>query len=70
MASKALGPKLAALYYDVMTNGLEFAEEGLKKSEERYRAQEKAKLERLARKMGMSLQPLTLEEPQIQAVTG
>ena len=69
VASKALGRKLAALYYDVMTKGLEFAEEGLTKSEERYRAQEKAKLERLALKMGMSLQPLTIGEPQIQAAT-
>lgn len=58
VACKALGRKLAELYYRVMTKGLKFVEEGLEKAEERFQEQARARLERQARKMGMSLQPL------------
>jgi len=58
VACKALGRKLAELYYRVMTKGLKFVEEGLNKAEERFQELARARLERQARKMGMSLQPL------------
>lgn len=57
VASKALGRKLAELYYRVMTKGLKYVEEGLEKAEARYREQAMAHLERMANKMGMILQP-------------
>ena len=69
VASKALGRKLACLYYDVLTKGLKFAEEGLKRSEERYKEHAKARLERMALKMGMALQPIPTDESQISTAT-
>lgn len=57
IACKALGRKLAVLYYNVMTEGLEFVEEGLKKAQENYEKQQKARLERMAEKMGMKIVP-------------
>jgi transposase len=58
VACKALGRKLAELYYRVMTKGLKFVEEGLEKAEQQYQEQARARLERQARKMGMRLEPL------------
>lgn len=58
VASKALGRKLAELYYRVMTKGLHFVEEGLAKAEQQYQQQAKARLERMARKMGFNLSPM------------
>lgn len=57
VASKALGRKLAELYYRVMTKGLKFVEEGLEKTQKKYDEQAKRKLERLAKGMGYTLQP-------------
>lgn len=57
VASKALGRKLAELYYRVMTQGMTFIEEGLAKAEKRYKEQQEQQLNRLARKMGYVLIP-------------
>ncbi len=58
VASKALGRKLAELYYRVMTRGLRFVEEGLEAAEKKYQEQAKERLQRMARKMGFALQPI------------
>jgi transposase len=55
VASKALGRKLAEVYYRVMKKGLKFVEEGLAQAEKKYEAQAKQRLERLAKKMGYTL---------------
>jgi hypothetical protein len=62
IACKALGRKLAVLYYNVMTKGVEFVEEGLKKAQENYQRQAIARLERMARKMNMAVRPIPAEE--------
>lgn len=58
IACKALGRKLAVLYYNVMTKGLEFVEEGLKKAQEKYKEQAMARLERMAKRMDMAVVPI------------
>ena len=58
VGSKALGRKIAELYYRVMTKGLKFVEEGLEAAEKKYQEQAKQRLERLAKKMGFILQPV------------
>jgi transposase len=59
VASKALGRKVAELYYRVMTKGITFVEEGLEAAEKKYQQQAKQRLERMAKKMGFVLQPIT-----------
>src|SRR5687768_11711386 len=46
VASKALGRKLAELYYRVMMKGLKFVEEGLKRTEAKYEEHARKRLER------------------------
>lgn len=59
VASKAMGRKLAELYYRVMTKGLKFAEEGLARAQRRYEELSRHRLERTARKLGFNLTPIT-----------
>lgn len=60
VASKALGRKLAELYYRVMTQGMKYVEEGLERAEKRYQEQQSQRLSRLARQMGYVLIPKDL----------
>jgi len=60
VASKALGRKLAELYYRVMTRGMKYVEEGLEQAEKRYREQQSKRLNRLAQQMGFVLIPRDL----------
>jgi transposase len=62
IACKALGRKLAVLYYNVMTKGVEFVEEGLQKAQEKYKEQAIARLERLAKKVNMAVVPIAATE--------
>lgn len=55
VAMVALARKLAVLYYNFMTQGLDYVEEGIQNYEARYQAQSKRSLERMARKLGYSL---------------
>ena len=55
VANKATARKIAVYYYNLMTQGFEFVEEGLKKYEERYREQTMKSLEKRAKEMGMKL---------------
>jgi transposase len=57
VASKALGRKLAELYYRVMTKGMRFVEEGLAKAEKRQEAILRQRLERNATRLGYKLVP-------------
>lgn len=57
VASKALGRKLAELYYRVMSRGLNYVEEGLEKAEKRYVEESHKRLTRLAHKLGYKLVP-------------
>lgn len=58
VASKALGRKIAELYYRVMTKGMKYVEEGMAAAEKRYQEQAQKHLQRLARKMGYALVPV------------
>ena len=58
VASKAMGRKLAELYYRVMTRGMKFVEEGLAKAEHRHEQLKRQRLERMARQMGFTLSPI------------
>lgn len=59
VASKAMGRKLAELYYRVMTRGMKFAEEGLARAQRRYEEIGRQRLARTARKLGFTLTPVT-----------
>jgi transposase len=62
IACKALARKLAVLYYNVMTKGVKFVEEGLKKAQESYQRQMMGRLERMARRLNMTVSPLPAQE--------
>jgi transposase len=55
IAIKATARKIAVYYYNLMTKGLEFVEEGIKKYEQRYLQQQEKFLQRKAEEMGYSL---------------
>lgn len=55
VANKATARKIAVYYYFLMTKGIEFVDEGLKKYEERYNEQRIKSLEKKAKEMGMKL---------------
>jgi len=58
VASKALGRKLAELYYRVMTRGMKFVEEGLALAQARHQENMRKRLERMAANCGFSLTPI------------
>ena len=62
IACKALARKLPVLYYNVMTKGVKFVEEGLKKAQENYQKQAMGRLERMARRLKMAVSPLPAQE--------
>jgi transposase len=60
VASKALGRKIAELYYDVMTKGMKFVEEGMAAAEKRYEEESHKRLQRMAKKLGYVLLPASI----------
>ena len=59
IASKAIARKLAELYYTLMTKGLDYVEEGIKRYEEKYREQTLRFLKKTAASFGFTLSPTT-----------
>jgi transposase len=55
IAIKAMARKLAALYWNVIVNGTEFAELGIKKYEMQLLAQKKKSVERMAKELNLQL---------------
>ncbi len=55
IAIKAGARKLAVAYYDTLTKGSDYVEQGTKKYEEQIKQREKASLYRLAKKHNMQL---------------
>jgi len=55
IAIKAMARKLAALYWNVIVNGTEFAEMGIKKYEMQLLAQKKKSVERMAKELNLQL---------------
>ena len=55
VAVTAIARKLAALYYRLMTKGLAYVEEGVKRYEERYRKQQLHYLQKKAASLGYVL---------------
>lgn len=55
IAIKATARKIAVYFYNLITKGLEFVEEGIKKYEQRYLQQQEKFLQRKAEEMGYSL---------------
>lgn len=58
VANKALGRKLAVLFWRAMTKGLEFVEHGLKAYHERVQKSEHQRLAKAAKSQGFELVPL------------
>lgn len=55
IANKATARKIAVYYYNVMTKGFEFVDDGLKRYEKRYNEQRLKSLEKRAKEMGLKL---------------
>ncbi len=54
-ANKATARKIAVYYYNLMTRGFSFVEEGLKRYEERYKEHQLKSLQKRAKEMGLQL---------------
>lgn len=59
IAIPAIARKLAILYYNLFTKGLDYVEEGVKRYEEKYRQQTLRYLEKTAKAFGFALTPAT-----------
>lgn len=59
VANLALARKIAALFWRAMVHGLAYVEQGIKKYQEKVQRTEQAWLQKLAKKYGMTLQPVT-----------
>ncbi len=59
IAIVAIARKLAILYYNLFTKGLDYVEEGVKRYEEKYRQQTLRYLEKTAKAFGLALTPTT-----------
>jgi transposase len=57
IAMKATARKLAGMYYDLMTKGIEYVEQGIEQYEQQLKEQQLRSLEKRARKMGFVLAP-------------
>jgi transposase len=55
IANKAAARKIAVYYYELMTKGIDFVEEGIKRYEERYKAQKLKYLFKQAQEFGFEL---------------
>ena len=58
VAIKATARKIAVLFYNIMTKGISYVEEGVRKYQERYEAQRIKYLSKEARKLGWLLAPI------------
>lgn len=58
LALKATARKIAVFYYKVMTEGVEYVEEGLEKYQQRFRKQQLKKLKKQAKYFGLELVPI------------
>jgi transposase len=59
VANKALARKLAAMFWRIMVHGVAYVEQGLKKYQARAALSEQRLLQKLARKHGLQLNPLS-----------
>jgi len=57
VANKATARKLAVIFYNIMTKGIEFVEQGLKKYQQSYQANKMKYLEKLAKEFNVALVP-------------
>lgn len=55
VAIKATARKIAVYFYNLMTKGLQFVEEGIRRYEQRYAEQQEKYLQRKASEMGYML---------------
>lgn len=55
IAIKAGARKLSVAYYNALTKGIDYVEQGTKNTKSRYKQREKASLYRLAKKHNMQL---------------
>jgi hypothetical protein len=60
VAIKALARKIALLFYNTMTKGLVYVEQGINKYQEQYQQQLLKNLSKQAQKLGMELVPATV----------
>lgn len=56
-AIKATARKIAVIFYNVMTKGIEFAEEGIKQYEQKIKERQLKNLQKQARRFGLQLSP-------------
>ena len=56
-AIKATARKIAVIFYNVMTKGIEFAEEGIKQYEQKIKERQMKYLQKQAKRFGMLLTP-------------
>jgi transposase len=57
VAIKATARKIAVMFYNIMTKGFDFVEQGLKKYQETYEIHLRKRLEKQAKKLGLTLVP-------------
>lgn len=62
IAIKATARKLATLFYNLMTKGLDFVEQGVKKYQEQYNAQIQKFLHKKAAEFGLELVPIAIPQ--------
>ncbi len=58
VALKATARKIAVLYYNIMTEGIDYVEEGLEKYQERFIKQRLSRLKKQAKYFGLELVPI------------
>ena len=59
VAMKATARKLAVIFYNVLTKGMEFVEQGLIRYQQQYEAQLRQRLQKQAHRLGLMLVPVT-----------
>ena len=59
VAMKATARKLAVIFYNVLTKGIHFVEQGLLRYQQQYEAQLRQRLQKQAQRLGLALVPLT-----------
>jgi transposase len=58
VAMKATARKLAVIFYNVLTKGIEFVEQGLIRYQQQYEAQLRQRLQKQAQRLGLTLVPV------------
>ena len=59
VALKATARKIAELYYNLMTKGIDFVERGIELYQQRFKEQQLKRLRKQAKLFGLQLTPLT-----------